>query len=135
MAASDPDHCPFCTMPVDRLLEANEGAFVVLDTYPVARGHSLVVSRRHVEDIFDLTANEITDILRLIVATRMRLDVELRPAGYNVGVNVGPTAGQTIMHAHVHIIPRYPGDSADPTGGVRGVIPGKARYTSARGAN
>jgi diadenosine tetraphosphate (Ap4A) HIT family hydrolase len=115
-------------MPEERVLEANASAFVVLDAFPVARGHCLVVSRRHVADIFDLTPTEITDILRLVLSARRRIDGEHRPGGFNVGVNVASAAGQTIMHAHVHVIPRYPGDSADPTGGVRGVIPGKARY-------
>ena len=120
-------------MPVDRVLEANGEAFVVLDAYPVSPGHSLVVSRRHTTDVFDLTDVEIADILRLVRSTRERIDRTLRPTGYNVGVNVGTDAGQTVMHVHVHVIPRYGGDTTDPTGGVRGVIPGKARYTPESG--
>lgn len=112
-------------MPVERILEAGEHAFVVLDAYPVSPGHSLVISRRHVTDIFDLSAAEIAEIIKLVQSARRRIDRTLQPVGYNVGVNVGTDAGQTVMHAHVHVIPRYPGDSADPTGGVRGVIPGK----------
>jgi diadenosine tetraphosphate (Ap4A) HIT family hydrolase len=115
-------------MPADRMLEANGCAFVVLDEYPVSAGHSLVIARRHVADIFGLTATEIGDMLQLVRNTRERLDRSLQPAGYNLGVNVGRDAGQTVMHVHIHVIPRYHGDSEDPTGGVRGVIPGKARY-------
>jgi diadenosine tetraphosphate (Ap4A) HIT family hydrolase len=128
MNASSPETCPFCTIPTERLIEAGDHAFVVLDAYPVSPGHSLVVSRRHVADVFDLDAAEITEIVGLVLSARRRIDRNLQPAGYNIGVNVGQDAGQTVMHVHVHIIPRYPGDTPDPTGGVRGVIPGKARY-------
>ncbi len=112
----------------DNFLEANEHAIVVLDTFPVSPGHSLVISRRHVPDVFDLTMTELGDMLQLIRTARERIHQAHRPAGYNIGVNVGKDVGQTVMHVHVHVIPRYPGDSADPTGGVRGVIPGRARY-------
>jgi diadenosine tetraphosphate (Ap4A) HIT family hydrolase len=115
-------------MPPSRIIESSDRAFVVPDAFPVSAGHTLVVARRHVADIFELTADEITDIIQLIQSTRLRIDQSLKPAGYNVGVNIGKDAGQTIMHVHVHVIPRYPGDSFDPTGGVRHVIPGKARY-------
>ena len=128
MSAINPDFCPFCAMPAERMLEANGSAFVVLGRYPVSPGHSLVVSRRHVEDIVDLTASEVGDLLALVRSTRERIDRTLRPAGYNLGVNIGKDAGQTVMHVHVHVIPRYPGDTDDPAGGVRGVIPGKGRY-------
>jgi diadenosine tetraphosphate (Ap4A) HIT family hydrolase len=122
-------------MSSDRIVESNEHAFVVFDAYPVSPGHSLVISRRHVTDIFDLTASEIGDILQLVRSARERIDRTLQPAGYNIGVNIGKDAGQTVMHVHVHVIPRYPGDSDDPTGGVRGVIPGKARYEQSSGTN
>jgi diadenosine tetraphosphate (Ap4A) HIT family hydrolase len=116
-------------MPSGRILEDREHGFAVLDAYPVSPGHTLFIARRHVTDIFDLTGPEIADILELIKSARDRIDRSLQPAGYNIGVNVGRDAGQTVMHVHVHLIPRYPGDSDDPTGGVRAVIPGKARYT------
>jgi diadenosine tetraphosphate (Ap4A) HIT family hydrolase len=115
-------------MPPDRILEANRHAYVVLDAYPVSPGHTLVISRRHVTDILDLTESEIGDVLRLIRSARERLNHTRLPSGYNIGVNVGRSAGQTIMHVHVDVIPRYPGDTVDPTGGLRGVIPGKAWY-------
>jgi diadenosine tetraphosphate (Ap4A) HIT family hydrolase len=129
MSESTAEHCPFCAISSHRILDTTQHAFVVLDAYPVSQGHALVISRRHVTDIFDLTESEIGDILRLIQSVRERIDRTLRPAGYNIGVNVGKEAGQTIMHVHVHVIPRYPDDSDDPAGGVRGVIPGKARYS------
>jgi diadenosine tetraphosphate (Ap4A) HIT family hydrolase len=115
-------------MPADRVLEANENAFVVLDTYPVTPGHSLVISRRHVADIFDLTATELGDGRQLVRSTRERIERTLQPTRYNIGVNIGRDAGQTLIHVHVHIITRYPGDSDDPTGGVRSVIASQARY-------
>jgi diadenosine tetraphosphate (Ap4A) HIT family hydrolase len=110
------------------MVEASEHAFVVLDLYPVSPGHSLIVSRRHIADVFELTKAEIAEMLRLIRSTRERIDCSHQPAGYNVGVNVGVHAGQTVPHVHIHVIPRYPGDIEDPTGGVRGVIPAKMRY-------
>ena len=135
MSALDPDPCPFCAMPIRPDLEANGSAFVVLDAYPVSPGHSLVISRRHVADIFDLTADRRSATsCRLIRSARERIDRTLQPAGYNIGVNVGRDAGQTVMHVHVHVIPRYPGDSDRPHGGVRGVIPGKARYSQNEGS-
>jgi diadenosine tetraphosphate (Ap4A) HIT family hydrolase len=128
MSDSSPDPCPFCAMPEERIVEAREHAFAVLDAYPVSPGHTLAIARRHVPDVFDLTADEIADILRLIGSARDRIDRTHRPTGYNIGVNIGRDAGQTVMHVHIHVIPRYPGDCADPTGGVRGVIAGKAGY-------
>jgi diadenosine tetraphosphate (Ap4A) HIT family hydrolase len=128
MSAFDPDPCPFCAMPADRILDANASAFVALDAYPVSPGHSLVIARRHVADVCDLSATEIGDILQLVRSTRERIDRMAHPTGYNIGVNIGTDGGQTVMHVHIHVIPRYPGDSEDPTGGVRSVIPGKARY-------
>jgi diadenosine tetraphosphate (Ap4A) HIT family hydrolase len=115
-------------MPADRIVEVREHAFAVLDPYPVSPGHTLVISRRHVSDVFDLMADEIADILHLVRSARDRIDRTFRPSGYNIGINVGRDAGQTVMHLHVHVIPRYRGDCDDPTGGVRGVIPAKARY-------
>lgn len=109
-------------------MEAREHAFAILDAFPVSPGHTLVITRRHLADVFDLTRDEIGDILQLIVSTRDRIDRTFRPTGYNVGANIGRDAGQTVMHVHVHVIPRHRGDCKDPTGGVRGVLPGKGRY-------
>jgi diadenosine tetraphosphate (Ap4A) HIT family hydrolase len=127
MSAAAASDCPFCSMPEKRLREQNEHGFVVDDAFPVSPGHTLVIARRHTSSVFDLTADELASLLRLLDAARRRLDQSVRPAGYNLGVNVGAVAGQTIGHVHLHLIPRYPGDSPDPTGGVRNVIAGKGR--------
>ncbi|MCL4202925.1 MAG: HIT family protein [Pirellulaceae bacterium] len=120
--------CPFCDLRPDRIIAENGLAFALLDKYPVSPGHLLVCPRRHVASFFDLTLAEMTAIFDLVREARSRCDVEFRPAGYNVGANVGHAAGQTVMHVHVHLIPRYDGDVQDPTGGVRNVIPGKGNY-------
>ena len=120
--------CPFCDLPPDRIIAENDLAFALLDKYPVNPGHLLVCPRRHVASFFDLTDFELADIFRLVHEMKSRCDAEFRPAGYNVGVNVGRPAGQTVMHVHVHLIPRHDGDVEDPTGGVRNVIPGKGNY-------
>jgi diadenosine tetraphosphate (Ap4A) HIT family hydrolase len=115
-------------MPQERIREACESGFVVDDAYPVSRGHTLVISLRHVPSFFDLKPDEMTALLALLHRAKRRLDGALNPDGYNVGVNVGQSAGQTVMHTHIHLIPRYAGDNPDPTGGVRNVIPGKGNY-------
>jgi diadenosine tetraphosphate (Ap4A) HIT family hydrolase len=128
MHALVPEECPFCPPLAARPLLESELAFAIFDRFPVNPGHALVIPRRHVADIFELTEGELRDVLRLLSLTRQRIAADFSVAGFNVGVNVGDAAGQTIAHAHVHLIPRYPGDVADPTGGVRGVIPGKSKY-------
>ncbi len=128
MRALTPDDCPFCP-PIDgRPLLESGLAFAVFDRFPVNPGHVLVIPRRHVADIFELTESELREVLRLLSQARQRIAADFAAAGVNVGVNVGDAAGQTIAHAHLHLIPRYTGDVSDPTGGVRGVIPGKASY-------
>jgi diadenosine tetraphosphate (Ap4A) HIT family hydrolase len=129
MSESRLDLCPFCEITGERVIEAVDHAYAVLDAYPVSRGHTLIVVRRHIADVFALEEEELTAIARLIRSARGRIDHEYQPAGYNIGVNAGRAAGQTIMHVHFHMIPRYFGDSPDPTGGVRNVILGKGRYT------
>jgi diadenosine tetraphosphate (Ap4A) HIT family hydrolase len=118
--------CPFCS-PTDVLTE-NAHAYAMPDRYPVGQGHSLVIPKRHVADLFDLADKAYADCFALVREVRQRLEARYRPAGFNVGINSGRAAGQTIFHAHIHVIPRYEGDVADPTGGVRNIIPGKGRY-------
>jgi diadenosine tetraphosphate (Ap4A) HIT family hydrolase len=101
---------------------------VLRDLYPVSPGHTLVIPWRHVGSFFDLTTEERAGLMELLEEAKTALDVELGPDAYNVGLNDGPAAGQTVAHCHVHLIPRYSGDQEDPRGGVRWVIPGKARY-------
>jgi diadenosine tetraphosphate (Ap4A) HIT family hydrolase len=111
----------------DRLLE-NEVGFVIYDKFPVTEGHCLVIPHRVYSNYFSSTNNEVKGLNELIFKTRELLKTRYEPTGYNVGINCGEDAGQTIPHMHIHIIPRYKGDVADPTGGVRGVIPEKQKY-------
>ena len=122
--------CPFCTLPGDRVVLDNELALALRDGFPVSLGHTLIIPRRHVASIFDTTPEEQAAMLRLLKLAKVDLDHQFRPAGYNVGINDGCAAGQTVSHLHVHLIPRYEGDRDDPRGGVRWVLPEKARYWS-----
>jgi diadenosine tetraphosphate (Ap4A) HIT family hydrolase len=118
--------CPFCEA-ADMILE-NSLAYALYDTSPVSRGHLLILPRRHVSDWFDTTSKERQALWALTDEARGLLLREFAPDGFNIGINVGQVAGQTIFHVHVHLIPRYQGDVSDPRGGVRAVIPGKQRY-------
>ncbi len=120
--------CPFCTVAENRIIEQDSHALVIADTFPVSRGHTLIIPRRHAADFLELARAEVESIYHLARLVRERLDRELQPQGYNIGVNIGAAAGQTVMHAHMHLIPRFSLDVADPVGGVRNVIPGKGRY-------
>lgn len=124
--------CPFCAMPPERIVQASSLAFAVLDGYPVSEGHTLIIPRRHVPSFFDLTAEERTEILALLDWCRSDLVAQRKPDGFNIGINDGAAAGQTVMHLHVHLIPRYAGDKADPRGGVRWIFPERADYWSGR---
>ncbi len=120
--------CPFCTLPPERITQENEHAVLIRDAYPVSPGHSLVIPRRHIGSWFDASEDERTAILALLEAAKAMIDQEHRPDGYTIGINDGPAAGQTVPHLHVHLIPRFKGDVPDPRGGVRWVIPDKAKY-------
>ena len=125
------DPCPFCErLEEGPLVAATANACAFRDAFPVSEGHTLIVPRRHEGDLFSLTQDERRDVLNLIDSIRRELDQELRPDGFNVGVNAGTAAGQTVDHAHVHVIPRFAGDVADPRGGVRWVVPERAAYWS-----
>ncbi len=124
--------CPFCSLPATRIVLRNAHGLVIRDGYPISPGHTLIIPRRHVSSFFDLHAGERTDLLSLLDEARQALDAELRPDGYNIGINDGPAAGQTVDHLHIHLIPRYTGDQADPRGGVRWIVPEKADYWSKR---
>ncbi|HRI17041.1 MAG TPA: HIT domain-containing protein [Burkholderiaceae bacterium] len=120
--------CPFCRLPEQRIRDRNDRAVVVRDAYPVTPGHTLVIPTRHIASFFDTTAAEREALLSLLDAAREQLQAELRPDGFNIGINDGRAAGQTIGHLHIHLIPRYAGDLQDPRGGVRWIIPEKAAY-------
>lgn len=123
-----PSNCPFCWLPTERILKANAHAIAMADAFPVTAGHTLIIPRRHVMSFFKLIEDEVKAIYELLRQMKDQLDENLAPGGYNVGVNVGTVAGQTIEHVHFHLIPRYSGDVTDPVGGVRNIIPGKGRY-------
>jgi diadenosine tetraphosphate (Ap4A) HIT family hydrolase len=111
------------------VLHGNDLAVALRDEYPVSRGHALIVPRRHVRSWFDATENERAALLELVDRIRERLEASARkPDGYNIGINDGEAAGQTVWHLHIHLIPRYHGDVDDPRGGVRHVIPGRGNY-------
>ncbi len=121
--------CPFCGMETSGAIAGNELAFAIRDANPVTPLHALVLPRRHAATYFDLTPDEVAAIDRLL--RQLREEIVAQDAGvegFNIGVNVGRIAGQTVFHCHVHLIPRRRGDVADPWGGVRAIIPGKARY-------
>ncbi len=118
--------CVFCEMS-NKVLE-NELAMAFYDKYPVNKGHLLIIPKRHVEQYFDLTEQERKAIDQLLFEGKKLLDEQTQPDGYNIGINCGEAAGQTIFHVHVHLIPRYNADMDDPRGGVRGVIPEKRIY-------
>lgn len=120
--------CPFCTLPRERILVETDAAIAFFDGYPVTEGHTLIIPRRHVARLFDLAPAELQALWDLVARMRDSLQGRFRPDGFNLGLNEGEAAGQTIGHAHVHLIPRRRGDVPDPRGGVRWIIPDKARY-------
>jgi len=120
-------NCPFCSVDREELFKS-ELCFAIYDKYPVSPGHVLVISRRHVADYFNLTGEEVASLWSMVAEVREYLVCEYSPDGINVGFNVGVSAGQTIDHMHIHVIPRFDGDMDDPTGGVRHVIPERGKY-------
>ena len=121
--------CPFCTIPISRIIAGNELAFAIRDGFPVTELHTLVIPKRHIADWFGLTAEELLACDELIKSERERI-VAADPSvsGFNIGINAGTSAGQTVFHCHIHLIPRRDGDVANPRGGVRNVIPGMGDY-------
>jgi diadenosine tetraphosphate (Ap4A) HIT family hydrolase len=122
------DSCPFCAVKRNRILIEAEQAIAFEDAFPVCAGHTLVIPRKHVASIYDLPLTEQAAVWELVSDVRQRLLASARPDGFNIGVNDGLAAGQTVMHAHIHVIPRRNGDVPDPRGGIRWILPGKAAY-------
>ena len=120
--------CPFCTLPAERIIDSNEFGVTIRDGYPVSPGHTLVIPKRHIGSWFEITSDEQLALLDLLARTKTVLQDELNPDGYNIGINDGPAAGQTVPHLHIHLMPRYKEDQGDPRGGVRWIIPEKAKY-------
>ena len=123
---SEHKDCPFCRDP--EIIVENELAYADYDSYPVSPGHCLIITRRHVAEYFQATTEEKRAIWALVDEMKTIIDREYKPDAYNVGVNIGKTAGQSVPHVHIHMIPRYTGDVENPQGGVRGVIPHKQKY-------
>lgn len=120
--------CPFCQPPADRVFHEGPLVFGIWDAYPVSPGHALLVTRRHVPTWFDATPAEQAAMLEAIPVAKAAIERIRPPDGFNIGINIGQAAGQTVMHVHVHVIPRVAGDVDDPRGGVRFVIPSKGNY-------
>lgn len=120
--------CPFCALPAERILILADEALVIRDAFPVSPGHTLVIPRRHIGSFFELSDAERTCVVELLAQAKAELDLSLQPDGFNIGINDGAAAGQTVPHLHLHLIPRYRGDAPDPRGGVRWVLPAKAKY-------
>ncbi len=120
--------CPFCALEGYESVASNALAVAIYDKFPVSPGHILVIPRRHFADYFEATDEELRAIDRLLRESRAILLREKSPDGFNIGINIGAAAGQTVFHLHIHLIPRYIGDHPQPAGGVRHIIPGKGYY-------
>jgi diadenosine tetraphosphate (Ap4A) HIT family hydrolase len=119
---------PFCSLPSSRIICEDSLSLVIRDAYPISKGHSLIIPKRHVASLFDLTDDERTRLFQHLSKAKTALGAEFKPDAYNIGINEGAAAGQTVFHLHVHLIPRYHGDKDDPRGGVRWIFPDKASY-------
>ncbi len=120
--------CPFCNLPAERIIQSNGLALAIWDGFPVSRGHILILPKRHFGSIFDATSDEVSSLISLVNSSKVYVQKQFNPDGYNIGINDGPAAGQTIPHLHIHLIPRYIGDSPNPKGGIRWILPEKADY-------
>lgn len=120
--------CPFCDLPDHRVVQSSPHARALRDAHPVTDGHTLVVPTRHVASLYDLPAGEQAELWALVSDVRAALVASYEPDAFNIGLNDGEAAGQTVEHVHIHVIPRYGGDVGDARGGIRWVIPERARY-------
>lgn len=139
MENSKQSTCPFCNPDHTKVVIANDHAIVLYDDFPVTPGHSLIFPKRHMASFFDATRDEQAAMFDLVAEMRQLLQNTPQPPfnnggsltlpdGFNIGINDGAAAGQTVMHMHIHLIPRYAGDTSDPRGGVRWIMPEKAPY-------
>jgi len=120
--------CPFCHIYKSKHIKRNKYSFSVLDNYPVTKGHSLIISNTHTSNYFDLTKKEKFALFDLLEETKEYIIEKYKPSGFNIGININKSAGQTVAHVHIHLIPRYDNNFIDPTGGIRNIIPGKGKY-------
>lgn len=124
------DKCIFCDPVADPVVLDNPDAFVIRDSFPTTEGHSLIIPKRHIAQYFDLSEEEAISCFELLIATKQEIaERDSSVTGFNVGINIGREAGQSIPHCHIHLIPRRVGDVDNPQGGVRHVIPGKGHYS------
>tara|TARA_B100000579_G_scaffold324653_1_gene274432 strand:+ start:60 stop:461 length:402 start_codon:yes stop_codon:yes gene_type:complete len=126
----DPNNpCLFCSTKKDVIIEENEFAYATFDSYPVSNHHSLIIPKRHVKEYFELSEEEVKGCNQLLKKVKTKVENNDKSIkGFNIGINSGKEAGQTIMHCHIHLIPRREGDVENPQGGVRAVIPSKQHY-------
>lgn len=124
--------CPFCAPDRARIISSCRCAIAIRDGFPISEGHSLIIPKSHVQSIFDLEPEEQGMVWAFVAQVRQQLAIELKVRAFNIGINDGMEAGQTIEHAHIHVIPRRPGDVSDPRGGIRLIIPDRARYWEAK---
>ncbi len=123
------DHsCTFCMYDRSKAIVENQFGFSILDAHPVSNGHCLIIPEEHQWDYFKLSKETRKGLDALLIAVKEHLDDSYSPDGYNIGINNGRAAGQTIMHAHIHVIPRYMGDTNDPRGGIRWIFPRRASF-------
>ncbi|EDN68317.1 HIT family protein [Beggiatoa sp. PS] len=120
--------CPFCHLDDKQIIFQDEFVFTIRDGFPISSAHTLIIPKRHIASLFDATNKEQRALLNALQFTKTELDQIYKPDGYNIGLNDGLAAGQTVMHLHIHLIPRYTGDCDDPRGGVRWLFPEKAVY-------
>jgi diadenosine tetraphosphate (Ap4A) HIT family hydrolase len=122
------ENCPFCLLDSKHKVKTTGKAFAIFDKFPVNPGHMLIIPKRHCSNYFELSAEEQLECFHLVNDVKALLEEKFKPHGFNIGINIGETAGQTVPHVHIHLIPRYLGDVENPIGGVRGVIPSKKEY-------
>lgn len=111
--------CLFCNYDKEKFIAENDFAFAIYDNFPVNNGHTLIIPKRHFQNFFEATEEEVKELYKLMHKVKSIIDDKYKPDGYNVGINVGEYGGQTIMHLHIHLIPRYKGDVGNPRGGIR----------------
>jgi diadenosine tetraphosphate (Ap4A) HIT family hydrolase len=124
----EPVKCPFCKPFADDIVAKNELCYARWDRFPASKGHLLLMPYRHTPTLFTMTVEEKNSMFALIDECKQVIEENFTPAGYNIGFNTGVAAGQTVMHCHCHMIPRYVGDVKEPRGGIRGVVMGKNGY-------
>lgn len=121
--------CLFCAIPAERIVSENSLAFAIFDGFPVTHLHTLIIPKRHAHDYFELSEAEVVACNDLLLDMKEKVQSEdVTVTGFNIGMNAGAAAGQTVFHCHIHLIPRRTGDVQNPRGGVRHTIPGKGFY-------